>query len=114
MKQVMARGAHDPATKEIIYLAVSAANNCEYCTYSHTAGARRAGMTEEMLGELMAVVAMAAETNTLAHAFRIPVDERFMNPPRAQDARESAKYSSGVTSRLVSPRRNASPANISI
>jgi len=87
VKQVMAPGTLDSLTKEMIYLAVSAANNCEYCTYSHTAGARRAGMTEEMLGELMAVVAMAAETNTLAHAFRIPVDERFLNPPRTQDAR---------------------------
>ena len=87
VKQVMAPGALDSLTKEMIYLAVSAANNCEYCTYSHTAGARRAGMSEDMLGELMAVVAMAAETNTLAHAFRIPVDERFLNPPRTQDAR---------------------------
>ena len=80
VKQVMAPGTLDPLTKEMVYLAVSAANNCEYCTYSHTAGARRAGMTEGMLGELMAVVAMAAETNTLAHAFRIPVDERFRDP----------------------------------
>src|ERR1700745_2441941 len=61
LKAVMAPGALDPLTKEMIYLAVSAANNCEYCTYSHTAGARRAGMSEAMLGELMAVVAMAAE-----------------------------------------------------
>ena len=77
LKAVMAPGALDPLTKEMIYLAVSAANNCEYCTYSHTAGARRAGMSEAMLGELMAVVAMAAETNALANAYRVPVDERF-------------------------------------
>jgi AhpD family alkylhydroperoxidase len=77
LKAVMAPGALDPLTKEMIYLAVSATNNCEYCTYSHTAGARRAGMTEAMLGELMAVVAMAAETNALANAYRVPVDERF-------------------------------------
>jgi AhpD family alkylhydroperoxidase len=69
------------------YLAVSVANRCEYCTYSHTAGARRAGMTEEMLGELMAVVAMAAETNTLADGYRIPVDDRFRSTPLPQDAR---------------------------
>jgi AhpD family alkylhydroperoxidase len=61
----------------MIYLAVSAANNCEYCTYSHTAGARRAGMTEAMLGELMAVVGMASETNALANAYKVPVDDRF-------------------------------------
>ena len=77
LKAVMAPGALDPLTKEMVYLAVSAANNCEYCTYSHSAGARRAGMTEPMLGELMAVVAMAAETNALANAYRVPVDERF-------------------------------------
>ncbi len=77
LKAVMAPGALDPLTKEMIYLAVSATNNCEYCTYSHTAGARRAGMTEAMLGELMAVVAMAAETNALANAYRVTVDERF-------------------------------------
>ena len=77
LKVVMAPGALDPLTKEMIYLAVSAANNCEYCTYSHTAGARRAGMSEAMLGELMAVVAMAAETNALSNAYRVPVDERF-------------------------------------
>src|SRR5215471_18921775 len=77
LKAVMAPGALDPLTKEMVYLAVSAANNCEYCTFSHTAGARRAGMTDAMHGELMAVVAMAAETNTLANAYRIPVDDQF-------------------------------------
>jgi AhpD family alkylhydroperoxidase len=77
IKEVMAPGALDPLTKEMLYLAVSAANRCEYCTYSHTAGARRAGMTDAMLGELMAVVAMAAETNALADAYRVPVDDAF-------------------------------------
>jgi AhpD family alkylhydroperoxidase len=77
LKEVMAPGALDPLTKEMLYLAVSAAHNCEYCTCSHTAGARRAGMTDAMLGELMAVVAMASETNALANAYRVPVDERF-------------------------------------
>jgi len=77
VKEVMAPGALDLMTKEMLYLAVSVANGCEYCTYSHTAGARRAGMTEAMLGELMAVVAMASETNALADAYRVPVDERF-------------------------------------
>jgi len=77
LREVMAPGALDLVTKEMLYLAVSAAHNCEYCTYSHTAGARRAGMTEAMLGELMAVVAMASETNALANAYRVPVDDRF-------------------------------------
>jgi AhpD family alkylhydroperoxidase len=77
VKEVMAPGALDVVTKEMVYLAVSVAHNCEYCTYSHTAGARRAGMTDAMLGELMSVVAMASETNALANAFRVPVDERF-------------------------------------
>ena len=77
LKEVMAPGALDGLTKEMVYLAVSAANNCEYCTYSHTASARRAGMTDAMLGELLAVVAMAGETNTLANAYKVPVDEQF-------------------------------------
>jgi AhpD family alkylhydroperoxidase len=81
IKAVMAPGALDPLTKEMLYLAVSIANNCDYCIHSHTAGARRAGMTEAMLGELVAVVAMASETNALANATRVPVDERFQVKP---------------------------------
>lgn len=78
LREVMAPGALDPLTKEMIYLAVSASNNCEYCTCSHTASARRAGMTEAMLGELMAVVGMANETNALANAYQVPVDDAFL------------------------------------
>jgi AhpD family alkylhydroperoxidase len=77
IKQVMAPGALDPLTKELIYLAVSATNGCEYCTYSHTAGARKAGMTDAMHAELMAVVGMANETNALANGYRVPVDDKF-------------------------------------
>jgi len=73
----MVPGELDGLTKEMVYLAVSAANGCEYCIASHTAGARRAGMTEGMRGELLAVVGMACETNALANAYRVPVDERF-------------------------------------
>ena len=80
IKQVMAPGVLDGLTKEMIYLAVSATNGCEYCTYSHTASARRAGMTEAMLGELLAVVGMANETNALADAYKVPVDERYLAP----------------------------------
>ncbi|HKE25100.1 MAG TPA: carboxymuconolactone decarboxylase family protein [Bryobacteraceae bacterium] len=77
IKQIMAPGALDAVTKEMIYLAVSATNQCQYCMASHTASARKAGMTEAMLAELMAVVGMANETNSLAAGYRVPVDERF-------------------------------------
>jgi AhpD family alkylhydroperoxidase len=78
LKTVMAaHGALDPVTKEMLYLAVSVTNGCDYCIASHTAGARRAGMTEKMYRELLAVVAMANETNRLAQALRVPVDAAF-------------------------------------
>lgn len=77
VKTVMAPGALDPLVKEMIYVAVSATNGCEYCTHSHTAGARAKGMTEEMLGELLAVTALANKTNRLANGYRVPVDEMF-------------------------------------
>jgi AhpD family alkylhydroperoxidase len=79
VKLVMAPGALDPLTKEMIYVAVSATNGCEYCTHSHTAGARAKGMTEEMLGELLAVTALANKTNRLANGYRVPVDEMFVS-----------------------------------
>jgi len=78
VKQVMAPGALDPLVKEMIYIAVSATNGCEYCIRSHTAGARKAGMTEAMLGELIAVVGMANETNRLANGYQVDVDEPFL------------------------------------
>ena len=77
LKSVMAPGTLDVLTKELLYLAVSTTNGCEYCIASHTAGARKAGMTDEMLGELMAVVGMANETNRLANGYRVPVDAAF-------------------------------------
>jgi AhpD family alkylhydroperoxidase len=77
VKQVMAPGALDPLVKEMVYVAVSATNGCEYCTYSHTAGARKKGMTDAMFMELMAVVGLANETNRLANGFRVSVDEQF-------------------------------------
>lgn len=79
LKEVMAPGALDPLTKELIYLAVSISNGCVYCTASHGAAAKRLGMSQEMLGELAAVVGMANETNRLADGYRVPVDERFEN-----------------------------------
>ena len=77
VKQVMAPGALDPLVKEMVYVAVSATNGCEYCTYSHTAAARKKGMSEAMLMELMAVVGLANQTNRLANGLRIPVDPQF-------------------------------------
>ena len=77
VKQVMAPGALDPLVKEMIYVAVSATNGCEYCTHSHTAAARKKGMSDAMLMELLAVVGLANETNRLANGLRIEVDPQF-------------------------------------
>ena len=77
VKDVMTPGALDPLTKELVYLAVSASNGCHYCIASHTASARKHGMSDEMLGELMAVVGMANETNRLANGYQVEIDEAF-------------------------------------
>jgi AhpD family alkylhydroperoxidase len=77
IKQVMAPGALDPLTKELLYLAVSVTNGCGYCIASHGAGARAKGMTEQQLSELMAVIGLANETNRLATGYEVPVDARF-------------------------------------
>jgi AhpD family alkylhydroperoxidase len=77
IKQIMAPGALDPLTKELIYVAVSATNQCEYCIASHSASARKKGMTEQMFSELMAVVGMANETNALVSGYRVELDEQF-------------------------------------
>src|SRR5262249_48182529 len=77
VKQIMAPGALDVRTKEMIYLAISVSNGCGYCIASHGAAARKAGMDEAMFGELMAVVGMANETNRLAYGYRVPVDAAF-------------------------------------
>ena len=78
VKQVMAPGALDPLVKEMLYVAVSVTNNCEYCIHSHTAAARAKGMTDAQFAELLAVVGLANETNRLANGFRIPVDPQFV------------------------------------
>ncbi|RZF26945.1 carboxymuconolactone decarboxylase family protein [Paraburkholderia sp. UYCP14C] len=77
LKEVMAPGALDPLVKELLYVAVSVTNNCGYCVASHTAAARRAGMTDEMFGELQAIIGMANETNRLAVGYRVPIDPAF-------------------------------------
>jgi AhpD family alkylhydroperoxidase len=77
VKEVMAPGALDAVTKEMVYLAVSVTNNCGYCIASHSAAAAKAGMTQEQFGELMAVVGMANETNRLVNGYRVPIDPAF-------------------------------------
>src|ERR1700681_3880274 len=77
IKQVMAPGALDAVSKEMIYLAISTTNQCGYCIASHTAAARKAGMTDQMFAELMAVAGMANETNRLASGYQVEIDERF-------------------------------------
>jgi AhpD family alkylhydroperoxidase len=77
IKQIMAPGALDALSKELIYLAVSVSNQCGYCIASHTAGARNKGMTDAMFREVMAVVGMANETNRLSAGYQIEIDEQF-------------------------------------
>jgi AhpD family alkylhydroperoxidase len=77
IKEVMAPGALDPLVKEMVYLAVSVSNQCGYCIASHTAAARKAGMSDAMFAELMAVVGMANETNRLVSGYQVQIDERF-------------------------------------
>jgi len=79
VKQIMAPGALDPLTKEMLYIAVSVTNQCAYCIASHTAAARARGMTDEMFHDLMAVVGMANESNHLAAGYQVEIDERFKN-----------------------------------
>ncbi len=77
VKEVMAPGALDPLTKEMIYIAVSATNNCDYCLHSHTASARKLGMSDAQFAEVLAVAGLANETNRLANGYKVPVDEAF-------------------------------------
>jgi len=82
VKAVTAAGALDPLTKEMIYVAVSVTNGCRYCINSHTAAARKKGMTDDMLSELMAVVGMANQTNAMVNGFQVELDEAFRNGGR--------------------------------
>jgi AhpD family alkylhydroperoxidase len=77
IKQIMAPGALDPLTKELIYVAVSVTNQCHYCIASHTASAEKKGMTDAMFTELMAVVGMANETNKMVTGYQVEIDEKF-------------------------------------
>ena len=77
LKQVMKKGALDPAVKELIYVAVSITNGCEYCIKSHSLAAKKKGATDEMLNEMIAVVGMANETNKLVEGYQVEVDEIY-------------------------------------
>ncbi|WVX48472.1 hypothetical protein ROLI_015520 [Roseobacter fucihabitans] len=77
LKHVMGSGTLDPLVKEMIYVAVSAANGCEYCVHSHTAAARAKGMTPEQYGELLSVIGIAMQTNGLVNALQVPIDPEF-------------------------------------
>ena len=77
VQAVMAPGALDPLVKELVYIAVSTANNCSYCVHSHTAAARAKGMTAGQYAELLQVIALASHTNSLANALQVEVDDRF-------------------------------------
>ncbi len=92
IKEIMAPGALDALTKEMIYLAVSVTNGCAYCIASHSAAARKAGMSVAMFGELMAVVGMANETNRLANGYRVPIDPAFERSDSRRPARRSRVY----------------------
>lgn len=78
VKEVIATPSSiDPLTKEMIYIAVSVANNCSYCIHSHTAAARAKGMSDDQYGELLAIIGLAGKTNQLATALQVPVDDAF-------------------------------------
>jgi AhpD family alkylhydroperoxidase len=85
IKQIMAPGALDPLTKEMIYVAVSVTNQCGYCIASHTVSAQKKGMTDAMFQELMAVVGMANETNKLVTGYQVEIDQQF-KPKRGEPA----------------------------
>jgi AhpD family alkylhydroperoxidase len=80
LKQIMGPGAIDPLTKELLYVAVSVTNNCGYCIASHTASARKKGMTDEMFHELQAIIGMANETNKIVTGYQVEIDGQFKGP----------------------------------
>ena len=78
VKEVMAKPSHlDPMTKELIYVAISISNNCEYCIHSHTAAARAQGMTDEQYAEFLSIVSLAGRTNNLLNGIKVPIDKEF-------------------------------------
>lgn len=108
IKQIMAPGALDALTKEMVYLAVSVSNQCGYCIASHTAGARKAGMTDAMFKELMAVIGMANETNRLVAGYQVEIDERWRGTmgPIPEPEQQVHLFSRKADSPRLQPVRN--------
>ena len=97
LKAIMAPGALDPLTKELLYVAVSVTNGCAYCIASHTAAARQAGMSAAMFAELMAVVGMANETNRLANGYQVAIDDRFRPPASVEGNHSEPPVAAGAS-----------------
>jgi AhpD family alkylhydroperoxidase len=107
LKAIMLPGSLDLLTKELIYVAVSVTNGCAYCIASHTAAARKAGMSAEMFAELMAVVGMANETNRLANGYQVEIDEQFMaTAPQAENDKRRGAKGATVASRKQRVRKS--------
>ena len=104
IKQIMTPGALDPLTKEMIYVAVSATNQCAYCIASHTAAARKAGMSDAMFAELMAVVGMANETNRLASGYQVELDSQFVAGQEGGKKKLPARRGDANRNRVRHPR----------
>jgi AhpD family alkylhydroperoxidase len=109
LKAVMAPGALDPLTKELIYVAVSVTNGCAYCTASHTAAARQAGMSAAMFAELLAVVGMANATNRLANGYQVDIDDRFRTTAPAAGSHREPLAAAGVTAAPRPQRQRRQP-----
>ncbi len=112
LKGTMAPGALDPITKELLYIAVSTANGCEYCIRSHTAAARAHGISDAILAELFAVVGMASQTNRLATGLQVPIDEAFLadRGPREEEEGETEPAAAGAPPSPRRPRRRTASA----
>ena len=109
VQEVMAAGKLDRLTKEMIYVAVSVTNNCTYCINSHTAAARKAGMDDAMLAELIAVVGMANQTNRLANGYQVEVDPEFLAQPAGAPLQQpvaKASKQGGAKSRADKPAKD--------
>jgi AhpD family alkylhydroperoxidase len=114
LKAVMAPGTIDALTKEMIAIAVSATNGCEYCINSHIAGARKLGMSDAQFGELMAVVGMFNQTNKLVEGYQVQVDERIRRFVQGEDGKgpqpreRTAKPAAGTSKRAAAQRAKTS------
>jgi len=105
LKAIMAPGAPDLLTKELLYVAVSVTNGCAYCIASHTAAAQKAGMSAAMFAELMAVVGMANETNRLANGYQVAIDDRFRPSAPVEGPHGESPVAAGASGALRHQRQ---------